>query len=104
VDTIGLSIERRDDDGDVVLLVAGEIDQATAPELEAHLRGVGEPASVVLDLDGVTFLDSSGLRVIVAASRELQDHQGSLRLRRAQPAVHRVLEITRLTDLLEDAS
>ena len=52
----------------VVVTVRGEVDLATAPELESCLqRAFGAaPDGVVLDLEGLTFIDSSGLRVLVA--------------------------------------
>jgi anti-anti-sigma factor len=55
-------------DGEVqVVVVVGEIDLATAPILREHLAGAmlaGVPRAV-LDLAGVTFLDSSGLSVVI---------------------------------------
>ncbi|MGZ5300179.1 MAG: STAS domain-containing protein [Actinomycetota bacterium] len=52
--------------------VAGEVDVVTAPELEQTLRGVESHARlVVLDVRGVTFIDSTGLHAIVDASSVL---------------------------------
>jgi anti-sigma B factor antagonist len=86
-------------DGDHrVISVSGEIDPLTAPELEHAIRAAAPGASVVaLDLAGVTFLDSSGLRVVVGASQELEQGGARLVLRNLSDAARRVLDISGLT-------
>ena len=55
-------------DGVVVLTVRGDVDIATAPELRAGLRGLVEQyRTVVVDLAGVGFMDSTGLGILVAS-------------------------------------
>lgn len=81
-----------------VVRVTGEIDVATAPELRGHLvdhEGADE-AVVVVDLSGVTFLDSTALGVLVGSYRRLTDGGGSLRLVVTEPRILKVLEITDL--------
>ena len=65
----GFSIATQDaGDGKVLVLVRGELDLATAPELEATLMGALEDGrEVVLDLRDLEFMDSSGVRVLVVA-------------------------------------
>ena len=53
--------------GDGVVVVAGELDAATAGQLARRLSA--PPAVRVIDLSGVTFIDASGLRVLVDATR-----------------------------------
>jgi anti-anti-sigma factor len=66
---------------------------ASAPELEAFLRDKGSAHErVVLDLSGVSFLDSSGLRALIAGSVSL-DGSGPLELVNLSKAVRRVFEI-----------
>ena len=56
----------------VVVTVVGEVDMTTAPELTKAIDGVaGTARKVVVDLSGVTFLDSSGLNALVRGRREL---------------------------------
>ena len=55
---------------------------------------------VVLDLDGVTFMDSSGLQCVIDATRHLRANDGDLTLRRPGPAVRRLIEITGLDTYL----
>ena len=84
----------------VVVTVNGEVDLATAPELEACvLRALeGAPSSVVLDLGGLTFIDSSGLRTLVSASRAAATHGATLALRNVPSHAQRVLDLTGLAD------
>ena len=82
------------------LRVCGEIDIQTSPILDEQLQKVQDQglSSIVVDLDEVTFLDSTGLSVLIAALKRSQSAGGELRLVSPRPNVRRVLEITGLTD------
>ena len=91
-------------DPPVRVIARGEIDAATAPQLaesmdEAFARGTG---AVALDFADITFVDSSGLRVIVALHRRAVDAGRSVVVVAASAAVRRIFEITGLTELLAD--
>ena len=62
-----LSITRIDDSRDVILALSGELDVISAPELEMHHSGLAADACprVLLDLSGLTFVDSAGVSVLV---------------------------------------
>jgi anti-sigma B factor antagonist len=85
-----------------VIYVRGEIDLATCERLrdviEPHL---GPRQSVVLDLSGVEFVDSSGLRVLEQARGTLTADGGSLILRNPSEAARRLLTVTETEDLLQ---
>ena len=83
-----------------VVTLQGELDLSTAPDLEAGLRRAleGSPGSIMLDLDALTFIDSSGLRVLVAISQEARDRNATLGLRNVPRHAQRVLDITGLSD------
>lgn len=89
------------DDVDGALLLTGEIDSYTAPELSERLAG--DPPVEVLDLAGVTFIDSSGLRVIVEAHQSRLAAGARLVLRSPSAAVQRLLEISGLAGHLDVA-
>lgn len=80
--------------------LTGDIDSHTAEDLEDHLESLGVQADVVLGLEGVGFIDSSGLRVLIGAHQRLEDAGNRLVLRSASDAVVRLVEITGLTDHL----
>lgn len=83
-----------------VLRVAGEVDIQTSPILQEHLERVLSQGrrSIVVDLRDVTFLDSTGLSVLVAGLKRCQEAGGDMRIERPQPNVLRVLEITGLAN------
>lgn len=89
-------------DGWTVLAVTGELDVATAPRVRQEaVRLASEGArKLVLDLSGVSFLDSTGLGVIVGILKRVRTHGGELALAGAEPQVRKVFEITRMTDIL----
>jgi anti-sigma B factor antagonist len=86
-----------------VVAVRGEIDVATSPRLRTELSALlGRGATeITLDFSGVTFVDSSGLGVLIGALKRLRDGADSddtrsLRIVGAQVAVRKVFEITGL--------
>ena len=86
-------------DVDGALVLAGEIDSYTAPDLAERLEA--DPTLVVLDLTDVTFIDSSGLRVLVEGHRRRVEAGSSLTLRSPSAAVQRLLEISGLAGHLD---
>jgi anti-sigma B factor antagonist len=95
-----------DTDGDTVRIVlSGELDISTAPRVEEELQKLeeGRPATIVLDLRGLEFMDSTGLRVIVSADGRAREEGRTLRLVRGPEAVQRIFRVTRLDERLEIA-
>jgi anti-sigma B factor antagonist len=83
-----------------VVSVAGEIDIATVPQLRPALEAaVSSGGPVTVDLSGVTFMDSTGLGVLIQALKHSQVAGGAFHLVVTQPNVKKVLEITGLTEL-----
>ena len=88
--------------GTVRVIATGEIDSSSSPVFERHLDGVleGRLDELVIDLCGVTFLDSAGLCVLAAAHRRTRESQVPLRVLASSRAVIRPLQITGLWRLL----
>jgi anti-anti-sigma factor len=87
-----------------LVTLRGELDLPGAAQLEPELgRLAREPGldAVALDLRGLDFLDTSGLRLFVAADRTLRDCDRRLVLVRGPQRVQRVFELTRLAERLE---
>ena len=87
-----------------VVTATGELDLSGASLLEPELeRLVADPglATVVLDLRGLEFLDSSGLRLIVLVDMRAREAGRRFVLVRGGDTVHRVFEITRMSERLD---
>jgi anti-sigma B factor antagonist len=92
-----VSVTRRPD-GIARVSVHGEIDVATVPALQLRLRDLRGPGShVVLDLDGVAFMDSAGLRVIVDEHRAAAAGGWRFSLSGGSQDVRRLIDIAGLT-------
>ena len=94
-----LKIGTREDDGRTVVAIAGEIDVYTAPTLRDHLSHLVADGRyrLVLDLEEVAFLDSTGLGVLVGGLKRVRAHDGSLSLVCTQERILKVFRITGLT-------
>jgi len=93
--------ERRSGDGVPVIVVTGEIDVATAPALRECLQTTidGGAARMVVDLLGVSFLDSTALGVLIGALKRCRELGGRLDLVLGEQRIVKVFEITGLTEV-----
>jgi anti-sigma B factor antagonist len=89
--------------GGYVLAVRGEIDAFTSPMLRERLVSLmdGGHYQLVVDLEGVDFMDSTGLGVLVSCLKHAREHNGQLSLVCTSPQILRVLSITGLDRVFE---
>jgi anti-anti-sigma factor len=89
-------------DGTLTVLPIGELDIATAPLLDARLHGPEWWAAkrVVLDLRGLTFMDSSGIRCLLRANAASRADSGRLDVIPGSEQIQRLLVLTRVADRL----
>src|SRR5438034_6300609 len=94
---LGLEVTERD--GWAVLAVRGEVDVYTAPRFRERLIELVSEGKyqIVVDLEAVDFLDSTGLGVLVGGLKRLRTHDGDLSLVCTQARILKVFEITGLT-------
>ena len=89
-----------EDDGagdGTVLSVSGEIDMQTVPELRSKVDELDVAhRTLVLDLDGVGFVDSSGLGSLLGIKKQQDRAGGRLLLARVPASVARIIEITKM--------
>jgi len=91
---------RQGDEPGVVAM--GELDVATVPDLKAALNDLidrNPGASVWVDMERVSFIDSSGLGVLVGALKRARQREGSVVVRNLTGAPHKVFEITGLLEI-----
>jgi len=89
--------------GYVLVSVVGEVDVATAPQLRDRLEEAvaeGFP-TVVVDLTGVTFLDSTALGVLIEASKLCEAAGRTMRIAVSEPRILKIFEITGLTEFFD---
>ncbi len=86
-------------DGDRIV-VTGDIDAHTCPELASALSPLPGAGDVHLDVGGVSFMDSSGLRVIISSHKEAEAAGRQILIERPSGAVVRILEVSGLLDHL----
>ncbi|MFB7938856.1 STAS domain-containing protein [Streptomyces sp. NPDC127049] len=79
-----------------IVRLAGEIDHVTGGTLRDALRVPGRRPRIVADLSQVSFMDSSGINVLITAHQELTEADGWLRLASPSSAVHRTITIVGL--------
>ena len=85
-------------DWDNFLPLEGEIDLHRSPRVERSLASMikRKPNHLVVDLSGVTFIDSSGVAVLIRALQNIQQYGGKLTLSGMNDKVRPIFEITRL--------
>jgi anti-sigma B factor antagonist len=98
-----LELTTETDGTTVRLALTGELDIAGAARVEQELERIERepPATIVLDLRELAFMDSTGLRVIVAADSRAREQARRLVIVRGTDTVQRIIEMTRLNERLE---
>jgi anti-anti-sigma factor len=86
----------------VHLAMTGELDISTAQRLEDDLRRIEaeHPELVVLDLQGLSFMDSTGLRLLITADARAREDGRRLAIVQGNDMVQRVMRLTRLDERL----
>jgi anti-anti-sigma factor len=95
-------VEVRSEGNAAVVVVSGELDLASGPELEQTLEQLAEQPIelLVIDLRAVDFMDSTGLSIIVKAHQRFTDAGRQLALVRGTPQVQRLLDLTGVAERL----
>jgi anti-sigma B factor antagonist len=96
---VDLSLSTRAERGRTVVEVIGEIDVYTAPKLREQLAELVDSGrhDIVVDMQGVEFLDSTGLGVLVGGLKRVKQHDGSMNLVCTQERILKIFRITGLT-------
>jgi anti-anti-sigma factor len=96
-------VTTQDTNGAVHIRLTGELDISTAPKVEDELARVepNRPDVIVLNLSNLTFMDSTGLRLLIAADTRARQQGRRLTIVKGPESVQRVFRITRLEERLE---
>jgi anti-sigma B factor antagonist len=100
---MGLSIEQSQSSDGSLIRVVGEVDLYSSPELrKAILKAVPTAdGSLAVNLEGVTYIDSSGVATLVEGLRSAREHGTGFALVSPSPAVMQVLELARLDSVFD---
>lgn len=95
-----MTITRAKQDSSLTLALEGRLDTTTAPQLEAELKESLEGVSdLTLDMKDLAYLSSAGLRVILAAQKQM-NKQGKMTIKNVCDTIMEVFEVTGFTDIL----
>lgn len=101
-----LSIETDSRPGGMLLKLSGELDMATAPRLEGEIASASstQPAAIVLDLRGLDFIDSTGLRTLITEHERSLAAGRTFALVQGSKQVDRLMLVTRVAEHLQIVS
>ena len=87
----------------VVLAISGRLDGVSAPELEDHINRLlsGNVKRIVFDCSGMEYISSAGLRVFLAAAKQLQGMGGRCGFAALSPEVRNIFRLANFLELFE---
>lgn len=95
-----MTIEIKKNQEQTVIAIVGRLDTITAPALEKTINeDIGDTRNLILDVKGMEYISSAGLRVLLAAQKKMQKI-GSMKVTGACEAVVEVFEMTGFADIL----
>lgn len=99
-----MTIDINSTDGHAVAFLNGEIDHHNAQEIRTTLDKyiiTVQPSELTMDFGNITFMDSSGIGLIMGRSRLMRECGGSLEIRNPQPYIRRVLKLAGMERLVK---
>lgn len=98
-----MEINRREVESVTVLDISGEIDLYNAPEIKDIIAKLIEEQkyNVIINLEKVSYIDSSGIGALISSLSNLKKYQGSLKIINVYASVKKVFELTKLTSFFE---
>ncbi len=95
-----MEIKQNKQDSSLILTLEGRLDTNTAPQLEAVVKSsLDGVTALVLDMAGLEYLSSAGLRVLLATQKQM-NKQGAMKIQNVNETIMEVFEITGFTDIL----
>lgn len=98
-----MEISQREKDGITILDIQGEIDLYNAPEIKDIIQKLIEAQkyNVIINLEKVSYIDSSGIGALISSLSNLKKYQGGLKICNVSGSVRKVFELTKLTSFFE---
>ncbi len=99
-----MGIDIRSENGAAIAVLSGEIDHHSARDMRAELDRfiiTMQPELMAMDFGGITFMDSSGVGLIMGRSKLLRECGGRLEIHNPQPYIRRVLKLSGLERIVK---
>ena len=95
-----LNINKKTENGALTVALEGRLDTTSATQLEGELKGALDGVtSLVLDLEGLEYISSAGLRVLLSAQK-LMNKQGDMTITHVNDVIMEIFDVTGFTDIL----
>ena len=95
-----MTITKTRKDTELTIALDGRLDTTTAPDLDREIHtSLADVTGLVLDLEGLTYISSAGLRILLSAQK-IMNKQGSMVLRNVRPEIMEIFVITGFDDIL----
>ena len=98
-----MEASREEKDGVTIVSLTGEVDMRSSPELRGELRGVSDTSvpHVVINLEKVSYIDSSGIATLIECLKHVAQYGGKLSLVGVNEDIYPVFELAHLTDVFD---
>lgn len=95
-----MTIDKMIEEKKLTITLTGRLDTTTAPQLETELKqNISGVEALILDLSGLEYLSSAGLRVLLSAQK-VMNRQGSMTVKNVNEIIMEIFEVTGFVDLL----
>ena len=95
-----MTITKTQENDTLTLNLQGRLDTTTAPQLEGELGALDGVKNLVLDFEGLEYISSAGLRVLLKAQKQMNS-QGGMVIRNVNSDIMEVFDITGFSDILK---
>ena len=95
-----LNIEKKVNEAELTVILAGRLDTTTAPELESELKdSLDGVSTLIIDMEALEYISSAGLRVLLSAQKTM-NKQGEMKVIHVNETIGEIFEVTGFSDIL----
>ena len=97
-------LKHKEEDGKLIVYLEGRLDVSVSNEVEEGLTELIDNkgyTNIILNMEGVDYMSSSGFRACISTLRKLNSKEGKLKITQIRPAVKRIFDVIELTSLFD---
>ena len=95
-----MTIRKNKNGAQLTVQLAGRLDTTTSPQLESELRVLDGVSELFLDFSSLEYISSAGLRVLLAAQKQMNSQRGVMKVLHVNESIMEVFDITGFADIL----